>query len=64
MRNGSLKIQNYVLGVIKLWRDLKVVILWLVFVGKVFAICAVNPGNQITKIILNVIFIRKEMMMI
>jgi hypothetical protein len=62
MRNGLLKIQNYVLGVIKQLRDLKDAILWLVCVEKVFVICVVNLGNQIIKIILNAIFIEKKPM--
>lgn len=63
MQNGLHKILSYVHGAIRLLRDLKGVTLWHVFVGKVFAICAVSHGNQTIKIILNAIFIRREMMM-
>lgn len=62
MLNGLLRIQNYVHGVIKLCRDHKVVILWLVYVAKVFVICVVNLGNLIIRIISNVISIKNVMM--
>jgi hypothetical protein len=62
MLNGLHNILSYVHGVIKLWKDHKVVILWHVYVAKVFAICAVNLGNQIIKIILNAIYIKNVMM--
>jgi hypothetical protein len=62
MLNGLLRIQSYVLGVIKLCRDHKVVILWLVYVAKVSVICVVNLGNLIIKIILNAISIKNVMM--
>lgn len=62
MLNGLPRIQNYVHGVIKLCRDHKVVILWLVYVAKVFVICVVNLGNLIIRIISNVISIKNVMM--
>lgn len=60
MRNGCLKMQNYVPGAIKQWKDLQDVIIWRVYVAKVFAICVVNLGNLIIKIILNVIYIKRK----
>lgn len=62
MQNGLHKILSYVLGVIKLYKGPKGATLWLVFVEKAFVICAVNHGNQIIKIILNVISLRRKMM--
>ena len=53
--------QNYVPGAIKQWKDLQDVIIWRVYVAKVFAICVVNLGNLIIKIILNVIYIKRKM---
>lgn len=52
--------QNYVPGAIKQWKDLQDVIIWRVYVAKVFAICVVNLGNLIIKIILNVIYIKRK----
>lgn len=63
MLNGQLRTLNYALGVIRLWREVKVVTLWLVCVERVFAICAVSLGSLITKITSNAIYLRKEMMM-
>ncbi len=62
MLNGYQIMQNYALGVKKLFRDLLAVILWLVFVVKIFVICVLILGNQIIKIILNAIFIKKNQM--
>lgn len=63
MLNGLLKILSYALGVIRLWKDLKDVILWLVFVVKAFVTCVVNLGNLIIKIISNATFIKRRVMM-
>ena len=62
MLNGLHKIQNCARGVIKLYKDHRVVISWHVYVVRVFVICAVNLGNQITKITLNAIYIKNVMM--
>lgn len=63
MQSGLLKIPNCARGVIRLWREVRVVILWRVYVEKVSATCAVNLGNLTIKITSNAIFSRKEMMM-
>ena len=59
MQNGWQFIPNYVLGVKKLYKGVQDVILWLVYAAKTFVIYAQDPGNQITRIILNVIFTKK-----
>lgn len=59
MLNGWLQTQNYAHGVIKLFKDLQGVIIWLVYAEKAFVICAVNHGNLIIRIILNAIYLRR-----
>lgn len=61
MRNGWRFILNYVLGVKKLYKEVQDVILWLVYAARTFVIYAQDPGNQITRIILNVIFTKKAL---
>lgn len=61
MLNGLLRIPSYVPGVIRLWRDRRDVILWRVFVEKVFVICAASLGSPIIRTTSSAISTRKEM---
>lgn len=49
-------------GARKQFKDQWVAISWLVFVARVFVICAQSLGNPIIKIISSAIFTRKSLM--
>lgn len=59
MLNGCQLIQNFVHGVKKLFKEVLDATLWLVYVEKTFVTCVQNHGNQIIRIISNVIFIKR-----
>jgi len=50
---------NFALGVKKQLKEVQVVILWLVFVERAFAIYVQDLGNQIIRITSNVIYLKK-----
>jgi len=59
MLNGWQLMQNCVLGVKKLSKEVRDVIIWHASVEKVFAIYAQNHGNLTIKIILSATYIKK-----